>query len=391
MLFFMSFILFSLFFVANKHLKFSLNSAEGSFSIASSQVLSPLDNKSLLRGFGEWLGIIPIKEPLGITITLDSLTKKINYKEGKPFSQEWLFLTKEISLYEEPILLSSGKFPLTENINPYELKEWFLSSWFIEEDQKEIYHIYQKSYKGILEGFLGESLTYQKPITNLIGEKLPITLLIGFLTFLFSYPLAIPLGYLLSNSKGKIGNHLKSFFYFIFSLPNILLGIFLLWFFSWKLKLFPIQTLPWWLLEEDPKSFFLSLINPILTLGIPLLITNSLTISKRLEESYYEPFLLYAKAKGLSSFQIAKTHLLKISLAPLISQSKQIFVLLISGSLVVEHIFGIAGMGNLSLNALLNSDLMLALSLALLIGTMQIIGQLTMEGIFSLCYPYSEE
>lgn len=385
----MGFILYSLFFIANAHLQFSLAGGGGNFSASSDHVLTPLDNPSLFMGFSQWLGVIPINEFLEIPISLETPIKKVNYIKGNPKSQEWLFLTDKINPDKKITLLSSGEIPLSENKNPYEIKEWFLIDYWFVTHYEEEYNIYKKTYNGILQGFLGDSLTYQKPNITLIKEKLPITFLIGFLTFLFSYPLAIPLGYLLSRSQGKHGEHLKTFCYLIFSLPNILLGIFLLWFFSWKLKWFPLQVLPWWELEENPKNFFLSLINPILTLGIPLLITNSLNISKRLEEAYSEPFLNYAKAKGLSSFQIAKNHLTKISLAPLISQSKQVFVLLVSGSLVVEHIFGIAGMGNLSLNALLNSDLMLALALAFIIGAMQLLGQLVMEGIFTLCYPYS--
>lgn len=392
MLLFMSFLLYSLFFFANKHFRFSLAGMEGSFTISSANIPTPLDNPSLLRGFSQWIGILPIREFLETPIVLETPTKEINYKKGIPVSYEWLVITNKIGTSKNTLtILSSGEIPISRMENPYEIKEWLLAShWRVESYKENEYLLYKRIYKGVLQGFLGESLTYQKSNLTLIKEKLPITFLIGLITFFLSYPLSILLGYLLSLSGGR-KKHLKSFCYLIFSLPNILLGIFLLWLFSWKLKWFPLQALPWWEIEENPKNFFYSIINPILTLSIPLLITNSLNIAKRLEESFSEPFLLYAKAKGLSPFQIAKNHLLKISLAPLISQSKQIFILLVSGSIVVEHIFGIAGMGNLSINALLNNDLMLALSLAFLIGSIQILGQLVMEGIFTLCYPYSHQ
>ena len=388
----MSFSLFALFRTASQYLSFNFG-AGGTGFVQTAELSPTLFSDSIGKGYLIWLGVRTQKPLLDITLTLEDPVPHTLLKGNKPYAQEWLVLlkdpvTQEAQLYNSPLfLIEQGASTLPEASL---ISQWKpLKNWEIEA-KENLYKVGKREAKGVLQGHWGQSLSFQSSIEDLILKRLPLTLTLGFMAVLIGYPLSLPLAYVFNRSKGRGASAIKLFSLFLFSAPSVILGIGFLWLFSWQLKWFPLQALPWWQVKDAPFQVFLSLINPALSLGLPLLITNALLVSRRLEEAISQDYILFARAKGLSSFQIASRHLLKVSLAPLIVRLRGALLLLVSGSLVIENIFGVAGMGQLSLQALLNNDLMLALALAHLMGIVQIIGGFISEGVHVLCYPSSE-
>jgi peptide/nickel transport system permease protein len=390
---FMSVSLYALFRMASQHLSFGFGSSSSGF-VQATELSSPLASLSFGEGYLTWLGILPQRVPLEEDARQEEPFRYTLSQKGTPYAQQWLLILKD-PLTQKEKLYHSPLFPLKEGAPTLPeaslISTWkHLANWQVERQENGFYKVWKSEYKGILQGHWGYSLSFQTPVEELMTKRLPITFLLGLMAVLIAYPLAFPFGYFLSQSKGKVAVAFKLFGLFLFSAPSVILGIWFLWLFSWQLKWLPLQALPWWGWRTDPLSVIVSLINPALSLGIPLLVTNSLMVSRRLEEVLSQDYLLFAQAKGLSSFQIATRHLLKIALAPLIVRTRNALLYLVSGSLVIETLFGVAGIGQLSLQALLNNDLTLALALAHLMGILQILGGFIAEGVLVLWYPPSE-
>ncbi len=204
---------------------------------------------------------------------------------------------------------------------------------------------FQKSLIGGDWG-ISESLYLGQDVWAKFMEKMPATIIVNSYTMIFSVPLGLLLGIYAALKKNKWQDHFISTSVMVFvSVPNFVYAFLVQYFLCFKLKWFPFQMAA----GQDYFSFatFVSLVPAILSLGFGIVAGLTRYTRAELTEVLTSDFLLLARTKGLSKAQTTLRHALRNAMVPIFPMILGEFVGIIGGSLVIEQIFGIPGVGPL--------------------------------------------
>lgn len=233
--------------------------------------------------------------------------------------------------------------------------------------------------KDLAQGDLRESFQYiGRPVSEMIGESLPTSLLLGSLALIFAVLIGIPLGAL---AAWKQNTWLDTTSMFIavsgVSLPSYLVASVLVLFFSLHLGWLPPA------LWEGPSSMIL----PIVTLGFrPMAIIARLTRTSMIE-TLSADYIRTAYSKGLSSTSVIFKHALKNSLIPVITVLGPLAANLVTGSFLVEIVFQIPGMGKHFVGAVINRDYPLVMGVTMVYGVILVLSNLLVDLFYAWTDP----
>ena len=208
---------------------------------------------------------------------------------------------------------------------------------------------------GVLHLDLGDSFNYKQKVTTLIGRALPKTVHIGIVAFILSAILGIIFGILAAIRRGTwVDNIITPLSNLGVVLPQFWLGILLIYFFAYKWGVLPTYgyTSPF-------DDFWLStkqIIMPVIVLGsLPLCLVTRQMRSSMLEITGQD-YIRTAWSKGLNEKLVIQRHMLRNSLIPVITVMAMGVPHIFAGSVLVEVVFNISGMGQLLVNATTSSD-----------------------------------
>jgi oligopeptide transport system permease protein len=211
---------------------------------------------------------------------------------------------------------------------------------------------------GVLHGDLGPSYTYQdRSVTQIILGGLPATASLGVLAALVAACVGIPLGIIAAMRQNTPVDYSALGFGTVFaSVPSFVLGFVLIIVFALTLHLVP--TSGW----GKPNQYVL----PVLTLGLnQAALLTRITRASVLDVSRQD-FMRTARAKGLREYVLIRRHLLKNALIPVITVLGPVLAFLLVGSLVVENIFSVPGVGRLLVQGISQRDYSLIMGSTLL-------------------------
>jgi len=210
---------------------------------------------------------------------------------------------------------------------------------------------------GVLQGNLGESLRYSQPVTELIGQRVPATLLLAFTALLWSTVAGLLLGILSAlyqNTWWDLHSRLLAFSGQ--AVPVFWLGLLLIIAFSLHLR---------WLPSGGYGSAS-QLVMPAISLGAYYMSAIARLIRASLIDVLQQDYIRTARAKGLSRWRIVVRHGLRNALIPVITVQGMYFASLLGGALVTEIIFAWPGIGRLAVQAIQNRDFPLVQAIVLL-------------------------
>lgn len=218
-----------------------------------------------------------------------------------------------------------------------------------------------------IRGDLGDSLLTRAPVMDDIKIRLPVTLYLGSLAFILSILIGVPIGMITAIRRGTwLDNILTSIGNLGICIPIFWLGILLIYIVGFKWDLLPIRGY-----TPPLEDFWLStrqIIMPLFCLAVaPTASLVRLTRSSMLEV-LYQDYIRTAWSKGLRERVIIMRHALKNSLIPVISFVGVLFATIVGGSVLVEMVFGIAGMGRLAVQSLFTQDYSMIQGIMLIIG-----------------------
>lgn len=206
-----------------------------------------------------------------------------------------------------------------------------------------------------LHGDFGYSLEYRRPVSEVLTQHLPRTLQLGLCAWIVLLCISVPLGVMASRLRSARGRGLFAFIAALSaSTPEIVLG-----------------TL---LLALLPGLWTFGAAVLVLSLGSALLLATHLRAA--LEDLQHTPWALALRGRGISGSGLLLRHLLRPALSPLVTLLGAALPLLVSGSVVVEHLFGITGMGEVSWLAATQGDLPLSMACVALGATLSLTGWL---------------
>ena len=230
-------------------------------------------------------------------------------------------------------------------------------------------HRYAAWLASFLKGDWGESALYGLPVRRLVVERLPLSLTLSLASFLFATAGGVCVGILLAARRRTIGI-LDLSLNILLALPSFLLGLALILLFAVRWKLLPSGGLAEHAAEHAAWSAQVRhLLLPVLALALPQTAILARFANASLRESLTQPFVTTARAKGLSKKRVLLRHALPTVAAPLLALSGLQAAFLVSGTVVIESVFALPGLGSLFLDAAHARDLPLALALALLFAT----------------------
>ena len=210
-------------------------------------------------------------------------------------------------------------------------------------------------FSQLLQGELGESYYFKMQVTELIAQRLEPTFALAFVTIVLAVAVSVPLGVLAAwRHGGWLDRALMGFSVLGFSLPVFVLGYLLIWLVSIKLEWLPVQGYS--RLADGIVPFLRHIILPALALAVIYIALIARVTRAAVAEVLTEDYVRTARAKGLPEMRVLIRHALANAAVPIVTVIGIGIALLIGGVVVTESVFGIPGLGRLTVDAVLARD-----------------------------------
>ncbi|HEY9075611.1 MAG TPA: ABC transporter permease [Anaerolineaceae bacterium] len=237
-------------------------------------------------------------------------------------------------------------------------------------------------WKIITQGDFGRSFQRGKPVTDLIGERMWLTIALSLFSLLITWIIAFPIGIYSAVRQYSIGDYIFTFLGFIgLAVPSFLVALVLMYI-SFKYLNISVGGLfspkysdaPWTL--DKFADLLKHLWIPTIIIALEGTAGLIRTMRANLLDELHKPYYTTAKAKGLSEFQALMEYPVRVALNPFISSVGFILPGLVSGATIISVVLNLPTTGPMQLEALLNQDMYLAGSFVLLLSVLTVIGTL---------------
>ena len=249
-------------------------------------------------------------------------------------------------------------------------------------------------YTGWLAGItrfdLGLSVSYDTPVVDLVRERLAVTLPLALLAMVLASVIALALGLYAASHHGRLGDvGVMAASQLGIALPSFWLAILLILLFAVRLQWLPAGGFPGW--TEDEGG---GLVDGLRALALPALalamvqaaILTRITRSAVLEV-LREDFVRTARARGLTRRQVLWRHVLRNAMVPVLTVMGLQFANLLTGTVVIENVFSLPGLGRLTFQAIANRDLVLVRNVVMLLAAMVIVINFVVDVSYAVIDP----
>ena len=265
-------------------------------------------------------------------------------------------------------------FVLGMNATPEQMAEFRAEYWL----DRSLIEQYVHWFAGAIRGDFGESITYHREVSDLILKRLPITMHLSFVSLIISSILGIIAGIICAIRRGGILDSLITLAANTgIAIPIFWLGILGIYFFGLRLGWVPIQgyTPPF----PDLVKSIQQTILPILCMAIPPIAFLARQTRSSMLEVINQDYIRTAWSKGLRENTVIIRHAMKNGLIPVITFMGIGLGTIIGGSVLIETVFNIPGMGRLVVQAALNKDMFVVQGCTLLIALIVIVMNLLVD------------
>lgn len=260
---------------------------------------------------------------------------------------------------------------------------------------KPVHERYFIWLKNLSQLDFGESFTYEEEVTDVIMSKFPVSLQFGIVSLILSYLISIPLGVYKAVKDGSTFDFISSFLLFIaYAIPGFMLGILLIVYLAGGsfLDIFPIGGLysdfydemnSWERIVDRAYHFVL----PTICYTIGSYTTLTFLMKNSLMEEIRKDYIRTAKAKGLSDKVIYLKHALRNALIPIVTGLGGFLGIFFAGSLLIEKVFQLDGIGLLGFNSILSRDYNVIMGLVFIQALLMLIGNIISDIMYVLVDP----
>lgn len=260
---------------------------------------------------------------------------------------------------------------------------------------KPVHERYFIWLKNLSQLDFGESFTYEEEVTDVIMSKFPVSLQFGIVSLILSYLISIPLGVYKAVKDGSTFDFISSFLLFIaYAIPGFMLGILLIVYLAGGsfLDIFPIGGLysdfydemnSWERIVDRAYHFIL----PTICYTIGSYTTLTFLMKNSLMEEIRKDYIRTAKAKGLSDKVIYLKHALRNALIPIVTGLGGFLGIFFAGSLLIEKVFQLDGIGLLGFNSILSRDYNVIMGLVFIQALLMLIGNIISDIMYVLVDP----
>jgi peptide/nickel transport system permease protein len=237
---------------------------------------------------------------------------------------------------------------------------------------------YMHYWLGVLHGDLGSSLRLNQPVSSLIAQAYPATLILALAALFIAIFLSIPAGVHSATHRNQFSDRVLGFISLLgLSIPNFALGPVLILIVAIQFDLLPVSGWGSWR----------NLVLPAFTMGASLAAILTRMVRTSMLEELSQDYIRTARAKGLSERRVVYRHALRNALIPVVTVLGLQFGALLAGAIVTETIFSWPGVGRLTLNAIGNRDYALVQGCLLSIGLTYLAVNLFTDLVYSVLNP----
>jgi peptide/nickel transport system permease protein len=239
---------------------------------------------------------------------------------------------------------------------------------------------------GLLTGDLGLSYAYSSPVSELVLERLALTVPLAVLAMSLTIVLALSAGIYAAARHNKLGDvGLMGLSQIGIAIPNFWFAILLILLFSVQLKWFSAGGFPGW--EEDWVDALRALILPALSLAVVQAAILARITRSAVLEVLREDFVRTARAKGASQRRVLWGHVLRNAMVPVVTVMGLQFAELLAGTIVVESVFYLPGLGRLIFQSIANRDLIVVRNCVMLLAAMVVIVNFLVDLLYAAIDP----
>ena len=238
---------------------------------------------------------------------------------------------------------------------------------------------YLRYLGGLVQGDFGPSMKYRDhSVTDIIRQGLPISMTLGLLAFGFAMAVGIPLGFYTAVRRGEWGDWIGSLVAMLMvCVPGLVVAPLLVMMFGIHWGILPVA------LWDSPLHAIL----PTLALGLFFSGRVARLMREGMTATLHEPFIVTARAKGMSETAVLLKHAFRIGVLPVVSYSGPMLADLLTGSFVVESVFRIPGIGVFLVNSSLNRDYTMVVGLVVLYAILLLVLNLVVDFLYTVLDP----
>ena len=238
----------------------------------------------------------------------------------------------------------------------------------------------------VLQGNLGRSYTYDTPVQELLLNRVELSLPLALLAILLSTGIAIPLGVFAASRHRKVADTgIMGFAQLGVAVPNFWFAILLILLFSVKLGWFSAGGFAGWDAGWFPA--FKSLVLPAVALALPQAAILARVTSSSVLETVQEDYIRTARAKGLSRSQALWRHAVRNALIPVVTILGLQLSFLLAGTIIIENVFYLPGVGRLLFQAIAQRDLMVVKNLVLVLAATVVLINFLVDLLYAVLDP----
>lgn len=251
---------------------------------------------------------------------------------------------------------------------------------------------YDGSFQGLLQGNFGTSIAYGKPVVEVIAEPLKNTLFLNLFSTALSLGITLPLGAFCALKRGSKRDTAVQIGTIVgYSMPAFILAILFIWLFAIQLDLFPVSGM-----SSVGKDYvgFRAFLDKLWHFGLPLIVTTFVSLGgmtryvrASMIEALHLDCIRTARAKGLPNRLVVRTHAWRNALLPIITLLVGWLTGIFSGSIMIENVFGINGIGKVYFDALTTNDNEIALAMQMFYIALALLGNLCSDIAYGLVDP----
>jgi peptide/nickel transport system permease protein len=245
---------------------------------------------------------------------------------------------------------------------------------------RPMYIQYLKWVGLIMQGNFGMAMEWGRPVKDVIGDRLALTMVISFAAIVFTWALALPIGIYSAVKRYSLLDYIFTIVGFLgLAIPGFMLALIIMyvgftWFGASVGGLFSAEYM------EAPWGFgkFMDLLKhlptPAIVLGISGTAQMIRIMRSNLLDELRKPYVMTARARGLSEWKVILKYPVRVALNPFVSTIGYLLPYIVSGSLIVSMVLSLPTVGPLLLKALIAQDMFLAGTIVLLLGVLTVIG-----------------
>ncbi len=239
---------------------------------------------------------------------------------------------------------------------------------------------------GLLTGNLGRSYTYAVPVIDLITERIAVSLPLALISLALSTTIALPVGLFSASRRGTISDTATMGAAQIgVAIPNFWFALLLVYIFAVTLRLVPAGGFPGWSAGMWPA--LKSLILPSIALALPQAAILARVTRSALLDVLGEDYIRTARAKGLTRRSVLYRHALRNALIPILTILGLQFAFLLAGTIIIENVFYLPGLGRLVFQAITQRDLIVVEGVVMLLVATVILINLLVDLSYAVVDP----